>query len=280
MQKTILITGSTDGIGLEAAKMLVSKGHHVLLHGRNPSKLEKTKRTLSAIPGRGKIETYVADLSKRADIEALAESVKVNHEKLDVLINNAGVLDSPDPTTPDGLDMRFAVNTVAPYLLTKRLLPLFGPSGRIINVSSASQASVQLEALAGKKKLSRNTAYGESKLALIMWSNHLAHSLKESGPVVISVNPGSLLGTKMVKEGFGIQGKDIRIGGTILTRLALEEEFVEATGMYYDNDKRRIGSPHPDALDAEKCKELTNTLDHLWNSRSPWRSREPRPSLA
>ena len=130
MQRTILITGSTDGIGLETAEMLVSLGHHVLLHGRNPSKLEDAEKTLSALPGDGRVESYVADLSLMANVEALAEEVAGQHAKLDVLINNAGVFKASDPVTADGLDVRFAVNTIAPYLLTRRLLPLIGTFGR------------------------------------------------------------------------------------------------------------------------------------------------------
>ena len=88
MQKTILVTGSTDGIGFETARMLVSRGQHVLLHGRNQSKLEGAEKTLSALPGGGRAESYVADLSRMADVEALAKAVAEKHAKLDVLINN------------------------------------------------------------------------------------------------------------------------------------------------------------------------------------------------
>ena len=126
MQKTILITGSTDGIGLETAKMLASSGHHVLLHGRNPAKLEDAEKSLSALEGGGRLESYVADLSRMTDVEMLAQDVAARNAGLDVLINNAGVFAVPETTTQDGLDVRFAVNTIAPYLLTQRLLPLMG----------------------------------------------------------------------------------------------------------------------------------------------------------
>jgi NAD(P)-dependent dehydrogenase (short-subunit alcohol dehydrogenase family) len=139
MQKTILITGSTDGIGIETAKMLTSQGHNVLLHGRNPAKLEDTKKDLSALEGGGYIESYVADLARMADVETLAKALTDKHSKLDVLINNAGIFKIPDPMTQNGLDVRFVVNTIAPYLLTQRLIPLLGVTGRVINVSSAAQ---------------------------------------------------------------------------------------------------------------------------------------------
>ena len=122
MQKTILVTGSTDGIGLEAARMLVSMGHTVLLHGRNPVKLEEVEKELSDLPGDGSIESYVCDLADLAKVEALAQAVAKRRSQLDVLINNAGIFKVPNPRTPDGLDIRFAVNTMAPYLLTQRLI--------------------------------------------------------------------------------------------------------------------------------------------------------------
>lgn len=260
MGKIILVTGSTDGIGLETAKMLADEGHHVLLHGRNSSKLEAAKNALSALKGGGHVESYVADLSRMADVEALAKAVAEKHATLDVLINNAGVFKTPDPVTPDGLDVRFVVNTLAPYLLTKRLLPLLGVQGRVVNLSSAAQAPVDLEALAGRGKLADMDAYAQSKLALTAWSRVMALSLAD-GPAVIAVNPGSLLGSKMVKEGFGVAGGDIRIGAEILRRAALADEFASASGKYFDNDKGQFASPHPDALDQQKCEEIVRVIE-------------------
>tara|TARA_R110002167_G_scaffold138853_4_gene326256 strand:+ start:5509 stop:5988 length:480 start_codon:yes stop_codon:yes gene_type:complete len=127
MQKTILITGSTDGIGLETAKILLSQGHRVLLHGRNQAKLDNVEKQLSALPGAGQIECYIADLSRKSEVESLAQAVATKHATVDVLINNAGIFHTPEPITSNGLDIRFAVNTLAPYLLTKRLLPLLPP---------------------------------------------------------------------------------------------------------------------------------------------------------
>jgi NAD(P)-dependent dehydrogenase (short-subunit alcohol dehydrogenase family) len=263
MHKTILITGSTDGIGLETAKMLVSLGHHVLLHGRNPSKLETTRTTLSELPGDGRVESYVADLSRIADVEALARAVAGEHAGLDVLINNAGVYAAPVAVTKDGLDVRFAVNTIAPYLLTRRLLPLLGASARVVNLSSAAQSPVDPPALAGKGSLPDGAAYAQSKLALTMWSRSLALSLGDRGPAIIAVNPGSLLGSNMVKEAFGIAGKDLRIGAEVLIRAALGDEFAAASGRYFDNDSGQFASPHPDALDAGKSDEVVAVIESV-----------------
>lgn len=268
MQKTILITGATDGIGLETAKMLVSLGHHVLLHGRNPRKLEEVANTLSGLSGGGGVERSVADLSRLAEVEAFAKAVTQKHEKLDVLINNAGVYQASDAVTQEGLDVRFAVNTIAPYLLTKRLLPLLRTSGRVVNVSSAAQSAVNPKALAGHTHLSAGAAYAQSKLALNMWSRHLALSLKNAGPAIIAVNPGSMLGSKMVKDAFGVEGGDIRIGAEILTRVALLDEFATASGQYFDNDQGQFASPHPDALDSQQCEEIVRVIEAILENRT------------
>ncbi len=262
MQKTILITGSTDGIGLETAKMLVSMGHCVLLHGRSSAKLDKTKKMLASISSNGRIESYLADLSHMTDVENFAKEVMQKHDKLDVLINNAGILKAPDTITQDGLDVRFAVNTIAPYLLTQKLLPLLDQAGRIINLSSAAQAPVDLEELAKHSGLPNMPAYSQSKLALTMWSFAMANLFKQ-GPSFIAVNPGSLIGTKMVKEGFGLSGKDIRIGAKILVRAALENEFADVSGKYFDNDAGQFASPHTDALSLKKCEEVVNAIENI-----------------
>lgn len=262
MTKTILITGSTDGIGLEAAKVLSSQGHHILLHGRSDTKLKAAEKALSELSGDGRIESYLADLSRMANVETLGKAIAANHEQLDVVINNAGVLRSADTFTDDGLDIRFAVNTFAPYLLTQRLLPLLRPGARVVNLSSAAQSPVNLEALAGRTQISDQlNAYAQSKLALTMWSHTMAHLHNGRALVFVAVNPGSLLATKMVKEGFGMAGNDIQIGADILVRAALAEEFANASGRYFDNDKGRFASPHPDALDQKKSEGIVRVIE-------------------
>ncbi len=260
--KTILITGATDGIGLETTRMLAPLGHKLLLHGRNPKKLDSAKAAIASIPGAAPVETFLADLSNLKEVAALAEAVAERHDRLDVLINNAGVLSTPHPITADGLDIRFVVNTLAPYLLTKRLLPLLGTSGRVVNLSSAAQAPVDLQAFTGQRRLSHNAAYAQSKLAITIWTGLMAASNPE-GPMLVAVNPGSLLGSKMVKESYGVSGGDLRIGADILTRAATSAEFANASGKYYDNDARRFAPPHPAAQDAAGAKKLVRTLEKL-----------------
>ncbi|MEM6645295.1 MAG: SDR family NAD(P)-dependent oxidoreductase [Bacteroidota bacterium] len=259
MHKTILITGATDGIGRATAHKLSAPGHTVLLHGRNPQKLDQVAASLSSSAGR--VASYVADLSRFPDVLDLAETISAEHDQLDVLINNAGVYGAPSNTTESGLDLRFMVNTIAPYVLTHRLLPRMVADGRIINVSSAAQAPVNLAALAGQVRLSDGAAYAQSKLAITMWSRVLA--LQEGAPIVIAVNPGSLLGSKMVKQAFGIDGHDIGIGADILTRAALSDAFEGASGRYYDNDAGRFAPPHPDALDPEKSQQVVDRIEAI-----------------
>lgn len=262
MTKTILITGATDGIGLEAAKMLSALGQRLLIHGRNKVKLEATKQTLTEIAGAGPVETYLADLSDLGDVEAMASAVAQTHDQLDVLINNAGVYSIPAPIREDGHDLRFIVNVIAPYLLTKRLLPLIPADGRIVNLSSAAQEAVNLAALQGKTALEGpKAAYAQSKLAITMWSFELARLLGDEGPVVVAVNPASLLATNMVRDAYGIDGNDVRIGGDILARAALSDEFANASGTFYDNDNRRFSNPHGDALDASKNKAVVAAIE-------------------
>ena len=261
VNRHILITGATAGIGLETAKSLAKQGHHLLVHGRSAQKVEALERSLSAL-GSGAIEGYVADLSRMADIESLASVVAKKHRSLDALINNAGVFKVADPITPAGFDVRFVVNTFAPFVLTQRLLPVLGTAGRVINLSSAAQSVVNLDALAGRVRLSDFEAYAQSKLALTMFTCHLGR-VRAEGPVLVAVNPGSMLGTEMVRQGFGVAGKDVGIGAAILVRAALSEDFAAARGAYFDNDAGQFSSPHPDAADASKCLQVLSAVESL-----------------
>lgn len=263
MQKTIFITGSTDGIGLEAAKTLAAKGHRVLVHGRNADKLARAHAAVAdvATAGPEAIDAFQADLSDLSQVEALAREVAEKHPELDVLINNAGVFRTPKVETGAGLDVRFVVNTIAPYLLTKRLLPRLAAHGRVLNLSSAAQAPVDLEALVGSPRLDDGPAYAQSKLGITMWSRRLAQDLGPEGPVVVAINPGSMLATKMVKEAFGVAGADIRIGADILVRAALDDSFAKASGQYWDNDNRRFAPPQADGLDDAKADAVVRAIE-------------------
>ena len=263
MKKTILITGSTDGIGKLAAIQLAKDGHEVYLHGRNAEKLKAVRSEVKTQSGNENIGSFTADFSDLAAVQKMAEQVKREARKLDVLINNAGVFESPVAETDDGFDIRFAVNYLAPYLLTEALLPLIkkGKGSRILNVSSAAQAPVSLKALKGEARLSARDAYAQSKLAIAMWNTHLAETEPELTAIV--VNPGSLLNTKMVEEAFGYHQSPAEKGGDILYELAVSDRYREASGKYFDNDKEDFGSLHGDGRDERAIASLLKQTEKV-----------------
>ena len=261
--KTILITGATDGIGLLTAETLLAAGHRVLVHGRSQQKLAQTLAKL----GLGESEGLLADLARPEAPQELANQVRAASDRLDVLINNAGVFSGADnaisyapPAGIHTLDSRFIVNTIAPYALPRALLDHMPEDGRVVNVASAAQAPVQQAALRGERQLSDGEAYAQSKLAIIMWSRQLA---REAPQMIVSVNPASMLGSKMVKQAYGVDGADLGIGADILTRAALSDEFADANGKYYDNDSGRFAAPHPAAQDLEQCARLTEAVQAI-----------------
>ena len=264
MQKTILITGSTDGIGFQTAKRLVKEGHNVLIHGRDAQKVQNVKAELLTMLEDGSIESFIANLTDMKEVKTLANNIKLRYQKIDVLINNAGVYKLKDSQTKDNLDARFVVNTIAPYLLTKELMPLFDSSSRVVNLSSAAQAPVDTRALKGEIQISSaGEAYAQSKLALTMWSSLLGEELKDKGAMIVSVNPKSFLGSKMVKEAYGVSGGDLKIGADILCRAALSDEFINAHGKYFDNDIGQFANAHYEARDEIRCRKVIEAIEEV-----------------
>ncbi len=263
MKKTILITGSTDGIGKLAALKLAKDGHEIYVHGRNADKLKTVISEIKAASNNDTINGFVADFSDLGAVQNMANQVNRDLSKMDVLINNAGVYKSRVTKTKDGFDIRFSVNYLAPFLLTKAVLPLLkkGDAPRIINLSSAAQAPVSLEALKGDIALSEMEAYSQSKLALTMWSIHLAEN--EPDLTVIPVNPGSLLNTNMVKEGWGFHRSSADKGRDILYDLAVAEKYNNASGKYFDNDRGGFGAIHPAGNNDEAVQLLIKNTNFL-----------------
>ncbi|MEM7573941.1 MAG: SDR family NAD(P)-dependent oxidoreductase [Bacteroidota bacterium] len=260
MKKRILITGSTDGIGKLAAEKLATAGHELYLHGRNSEKLSEVVSVLKTASGNSAIHGYVVDFSDLQAVQTIGKQIAEDLGQLDVLINNAGVFKSTNRLTDAGLDLRFTVNYLAPYLLTQQLLPCLAQStgARIINLSSAAQSRVSLRALVGREELSMQEAYAQSKLALTIWSFELARQYPEI--TTIAVNPGSLLNTNMVREAYGRHWSPAEKGGNILYDLALDSTYANASGKYFDNDKGNpkgdFGDAHPDAYEKEVAQQL------------------------
>ncbi|MEM6723507.1 MAG: SDR family NAD(P)-dependent oxidoreductase [Bacteroidota bacterium] len=266
MNKQILITGSTDGIGKLAAIQLAKLGHQVYLHGRNPEKLAAAISDVKAASQNEAVNGFIADLSNLNAVQQMAEEIKSKVSKLDVLINNAGVFNSPVNQAANGLDIRVVVNYLAPYLLTKELLPLLkaASNARIVNLSSAAQAPVDYQIFDGQVSGNAQQVYAQSKLALTMWSIGLAQQLE--GISVVPVNPGSLLNTKMVQEAYGRFWSAADKGANILSELAIDPMHEGITGKYFDNDlgnpKGAFAPAHPNATDEDLIEELldwTNT---------------------
>ena len=267
MSKTILITGSTDGIGKLTALNLATQGHTIYTHGRNEAKVAAVVSEIKTATNNQNIYGLVADFSDLEAVSKLAEQIKNDIPKIDILINNAGIFKTKETLNNNGLDIRMVVNYLAPYVLTNAILPNIKQSEapRIINLSSAAQAPVSEAVLIGKEQDSENSTYAQSKLALTMWTFHLAK--QEPNITVIAVNPGSLLNTKMANEAYGQHWSPAEKGVDVLVDLALSEDYKNDSGKYFDNDKgdpKGYFSPaHADAYSNEKIKNLVALTDSL-----------------
>ena len=267
MSKNILVTGSTDGIGKLTAIKLAKDGHTVYLHGRNSDKLSAAISEIKTAANNENISGFIADFSNLDAVSKMAEEIKKSVPKLDILINNAGIFKTSAASKFKGFDIRFVVNYLAPYVLTKSLLPLLqkGSNPRIVNLSSAAQSHVSDATLSAVNMHNASEAYAQSKLALTMWSFDLAKQLDNIS--VIAVNPGSLLNTKMAKEAYGQHWSPAAKGVDILYDLAISEEYNGITGKYFNNDK---GNPkgaftkaHPDAYDKELISKLVAKTEDI-----------------
>ncbi len=268
MTKTIFITGSTTGIGKLAAIRFAQAGHKVYLHGRTPEKLANAIKEVKSQADHAQVEGFVADLSDLEAVRDMAQEIAEALPNIEVLINNAGVFKSTAPLNQAGLDMRYVVNYLAHYVLTDALLPLLhqGTDPRILNLSSAAQAPIAYDILTGKAQGSERSTYAQSKLALTMWSFHLAQTQADIS--IIAVNPGSLLNTRMVQEAFGHHWAPADKGADILYDLALSDAYKGMTGKYFDNDQGSFGMAHADAYEAKGIQRLISVTDALVSTES------------
>jgi NAD(P)-dependent dehydrogenase (short-subunit alcohol dehydrogenase family) len=252
----ILVTGATDGLGKRVALELASKGATVLLHGRNTERLETALEEVRRETGSEKLRSYLADLSSLAAVRGLAERILPDEERLDVLVNNAGVIVPERRESEDGYELTFAVNYLAHFLITSLLLPLLRDSApaRIVNVASAGQSPVDFGDLMLERGYDGMRAYSQSKLAQIMFTFELAERLQGTGVTVNALHPASLMDTKMVLETFGHSMSTVQEGADATVRLAVSPELEGVTGRYFDG--RREARANRQAYDAQARKRL------------------------
>ncbi len=240
----ILVTGSTDGIGRAAAHELALRGAEVIIHGRDPVKGQRVLRELSAATGSKSISLVSADFSELRNVHRLAEEVCDCHDRLDILINNAGTGKKERTLTPDGLEMTFAVNYLAPFLLTRLLLPLLEKSApsRIVNVSSIAHnfiKNIDWDNLQGEKSYAVYGAYALSKFANLTFTYMLSDRIAGKGVTVTCVHPG-IISTKLLKGLFpSLLGNPPSEGAKLLVYLALSPEVSGITGRYFSESEKQ-----------------------------------------
>lgn len=249
--KIILVTGSTDGAGRQVAEILGRRGHMILVHGRDRRRAEAVARNIEAAGGRARV--FLSDFSSLEDVRALAGTILRDHPRIDVLINNAGIGFGPPgggrAESRDGHELRFAVNYLAPFLLTRFLLPgLPAGLGRIVNVASVGQEPIDLSDIMLRRGWSGERAYRRSKLALIMLSFDLAEELRGAGVTVNALHPATFMATTMVRESGIAPQSSVEEGAAAIVALAVSPRLEGKTGLYFDGE--RPVRAHDQAYDA------------------------------
>lgn len=259
--KTILVTGATDGIGALTAGELARRGATVILHGRREERCQATLAEIRRSTPDARLDHVVADFAALDEVRRMAGEVTARHPALDVLLNNAGVgAGKPDTTdrelSRDGHELRFAVNHLAPFLLTRLLVPCLerGAPARVVNVASAGQSPIDFDDVMFERDYQGLLAYRKSKLAMVMATIELARRLDPARVTVNSLHPGSLLDTKMVHETFGRILGDASEGVDAELHVALSPELAGVTGEYFDRTTRARAKDQ--AYDAEARRTL------------------------
>jgi NAD(P)-dependent dehydrogenase (short-subunit alcohol dehydrogenase family) len=266
-EQTILITGVTSGLGLALAHAVAKQGATLLLHGRDEERGLATLDEIKHQTGNKKLRFYQADLASLRQTSDLARQVSAEHQRLDVLVNNAAVGFGKEgakrETSQDGYELRFAVNYLAPYLLVEGLLPLLKVStpARIVNVASVGQAPLDLKDLMFEAGYSGVTAYRRSKLAMVAWTFDLAARLTHSGVTANSLHPASLMPTKMVLESGWNVMSTVEEGLAATIRLVADPALAEVTGKYFDG--LREAKANPQAYDLEVRRQLAAATEDL-----------------
>ena len=273
MVKTILITGATDGIGKHLAKKLTSEGHHVILHGRNPQKLELALREVRAVSLRGRVSSYLADFSKLDDVYRFVEEIKRDFQRIGVLFINAGLYAGKErKVSAENVELTFMLSVLVPYILTTELSPLLEKSadGRVINTSSYMHHFAKVKDLdfGFENNYNPGLAYNNSKLYTIWMTRYLVRDffLRGSNITINSYHPGLIstnLGNdssdeKTKKSLFGrlmkSLSKDLDQGIETGYYLTLSEEVRGLTGYYFD--EKKVKSVSEKGYSFEKAQKL------------------------
>ena len=273
MVKTILITGATDGIGKHLAKKLASEGHQVILHGRNPHKLELALQEVRAVSLRGRVSSYLADFSKLDDVYRFVEEIKRDFQRIDVLFNNAGLYAGKErKASSENVELTFMLSVLVPYILTTELSPLLekAPDGRVINTSSYMHHFAKVKDLdfGFENNYNPGLAYNNSKLYTIWMTRYLARDFLLKGsniiinsyhPVLISTNLGNNSSDEKTKKSlFGrlmkSLSKDLDQGIETGYYLTLSEEVRGLTGYYFD--EKKVKSVSEKVYSFEKAQKL------------------------
>jgi len=277
-EKIILITGGTSGIGKETLKSLALTGATVVFTARSNEKGEEVKREIIAETGNVHVEYLTCDLASFSSIRACVEEFKKRHGRLDVLINNAGVLPQERQESKDGIELNWAVNFLAPFLLTNLLLPLLKQSApaRVVNVSSSMHAegAIDVADLESKKSFDKYTAYAQSKLALVLFTKKLARELEGSGVTVNALHPG-VIGTEITMQNVRKMNPIAAFifkrtfitpaqGAATSVYLAMSPEVEKVSGEYFINKKITPSSSlTSDKKMAAALSEIANRLTGL-----------------
>jgi NAD(P)-dependent dehydrogenase (short-subunit alcohol dehydrogenase family) len=257
--KTILVTGSTDGVGRYVAGKLAAAGARVLIHGRDENRAKSLVDEIKRA-GRGEAMFYQADLSSLAGTRRLAEAVIADHRRLDVFISNAGIGSRGGGAgrreSADGHELRFAVNYLAGFLLAHLLLPLLKASApsRIVNVASLGQHPIDFDDVMLTKDYSGSRAYAQSKLAQIMFTMDLARELQGTGVTVNSLHPATYMNTTMVREGGITPMSTVEQGGDAILHLVTGDDVSAKSGLFFNG--MREAQANAQAYDAAARKRL------------------------
>jgi len=273
-ERTCLVTGGNSGIGKSTALGLARMGAEVVIGCRSKNKGEAARAEIVAKTGNKKVELMLVDVSSKESIRKFAKDFIASHKRLDLLVNNAGVYLTRRTTTVDGLESTFATNYLGPFLLTSLLLDLLRKSApsRIVNVTSDAHngARINFDDLQGEKKFSGWNAYGQSKLAQILFTHELAQKLDGSQVTVNSAHPG-VVRTNFARNNGGLIAMGFRIIGIFfispataaqrILYVATSPDLEEVSGRYFT--KMREAKSSPESYDEDAASRLWQVSEKL-----------------